>query len=136
MSQIGYTRGMVVHGFDANSGHGMDEISLCGETKVIEFNSETMKEYTLTPEDVGLEHATFQEISTTNDLQSEAERFKQVLAGNGPAACIDFTCLNAGAILYIAGICESIKDGVSQSKSAVENGFAYAKLEQWKKFQN
>jgi len=136
MSQIGYTRGMAVHGFDAVSGYGMDEISLCGETKVVEFYSDTMKEYILTPEEVGLERVALQEISTTNDLKLEAERFKKVLAGDGPSACIDFTCLNAGAILYVAGICDSIKDGVSQSKSAIEKGSAYKKLEQWKKYQN
>jgi len=136
MLQIGYTRGMVIHGFDAASGHGMDEISLCGAPKVIEFQGEAIKEYTLKPEEVGLERVSLEEISSTNDLQSEAERFKQVLAGIGPAACINFTCLNAGAILYIAGLYDSVQEGVLRSKAAIESGLAYAKLEQWKKVQN
>ncbi len=136
MSQIGYSQGMVVHGFDAASGDGMDEISLCGETKVVEFTGKTFKEYTLTPEEVGLTRVSLPEIATTNDLQQEAERFKKVLAGNGPTACIDFTCLNAGAILYIAGISDSIKDGVARSKEAISNGSAHEKLELWKRLQN
>ena len=136
MSQIGYSRGMVVHGFDAVSGDGMDELSLCGETKVVEFTGETMKEYSIIPEDLGLERVSVQDIAPTNDLQRETERFKKVLTGDGPNACIDFTCLNAGAILYTAGICDSIKDGIARSKSAITNGLAHEKLEQWKQFQN
>ncbi|MDH4321854.1 MAG: anthranilate phosphoribosyltransferase [Desulfobulbaceae bacterium] len=136
MAQIGYRRGMVVYGLDDVSGDGMDEISLCGATRVIEFTGTTTKEYTLTPEDVGLARVPLQEIATTNDLQRETERFKKVLAGDGPSACIDFTCLNAGAILYIAGISGSLKDGVAQSKAAIASGAAAAKLEQWKRVQN
>ena len=136
MQQIGYSRGMVVHGYDAASGDGMDEISLCGETKVVEFTGDSLQEYNLTPEEVGLKRVSQQEIATTNNLESESERFKKVLAGDGPSACIDFTCLNAGAILYIAGICDSIKDGVAKSKAAIANHSAYDKLEQWKKLQN
>jgi len=136
MARIGYRRGMVVHGYDAASGDGMDEISLCGETRVVEFTGETCTEYTLTPEDAGLARVAMEEIATTNDLQSETARFKKVLAGDGPTACIDFTCLNAGAILYIAGISDSIKDGVAKSRAAIVNGAAFAKLEEWKRVQN
>nr|MBF0221857.1 anthranilate phosphoribosyltransferase [Desulfobulbaceae bacterium] len=136
MSQIGYTRGMVVHGLDDASGDGMDEISLCGATMVVEFQGETIKEYRITPEEVGVKRVSFHEISATNDLKTEADRFVSVIAGNGPTACIDFTCLNAGAILYITGICDSIKDGVIKSKAAIESGAAHEKLEQWKKVQN
>ncbi len=135
MARIGYTRGMVVHGFDADSGQGMDEISSCGATKVIEFTGNTMKEYILTPEEVGLERACLQDIASTNDLDSEVERFRKVLTGEGSSACIDFTCLNAGAILYVSGICDSIKDGVGQSKSAIADGLAHEKLEQWRQVQ-
>lgn len=135
MAQIGYTRGMVVHGFDDASGDGMDEISLCGVTKVVEFRADTIKEYNLTPEDVGLRRVSFDDISATNDLKAETDRFMRVIAGKGPAACVDFTCLNAGAILYIAGICSSIQDGVAKSKSLLESGVAHEKLEQWKKIQ-
>ncbi|MDH3393908.1 MAG: anthranilate phosphoribosyltransferase, partial [Desulfobulbaceae bacterium] len=136
MARIGYQRGMVVHGYDKVSGDGMDEISLCGETRVVEFTGETCREYTLTPEDAGLTRVSVQEIATTNDLQSETERFKKVLVGDGPAACIDFTCLNAGAILYLAGISDSIKDGVAQSKAAIASGASAAKLQQWQQVQN
>ena len=136
MMQIGYTRGMVVHGFDAESGLGMDEISLCGETKVVEFQDGSITEYSIKPEDFGFSRVKMSAISTTKNLQSEAERFEQVLAGNGNDACVDFTCLNAGAILYIAGICETIQAGIQKSKAAIADGFAYAKLEQWRKVQN
>ncbi len=95
-----------------------------------------MEKYILALDDVGLERVSAEKISSTKDIQSEAERFKRVLAGDGPSSCVDFTCLNAGAILYISGMCESIREGIIRSKAAIVNGKAYAKLEQWKKVQN
>jgi anthranilate phosphoribosyltransferase len=61
----------------------------------------------------------------------EALRFIQVLSGKGHQACIDFTCLNAGAILYTAGKCDSLKKGVELSREIIEGNRAVEKLRQW-----
>lgn len=136
MRSIGYERGMVVYGIDSVSQHGMDEISICGETKVIEFSGDSMEEYTVTPEELGVKRALVEKITATGDLERETKRFLAVLKGDGPEECIDFTCINAGAILYVSGLCKSIKEGVLQSNRAIRDGSAHAKLEQWKKSQN
>ncbi len=131
MRSIGYERGMVVYGKDADSGHGMDELSVSGKTRVIEFNRHTQSEYTIHPEDSGVKQRPFQAIAAIGDAASEATRFLEVLAGKGHEACIDFTCLNAGAILYIAGKCDSLKNGVAMSREAIDSNRAIDKLRQW-----
>lgn len=131
MQSIGYERGMVVHGKDSVSGHGMDELSISGETTIFEFTGNARNEYTIYPEDIGLKRKPFEEVASMGEPAKEALRFIQVLSGKGHQACIDFTCLNAGAILYTAGKCDSLKKGVELSREIIEGNRAVAKLRQW-----
>lgn len=136
MQAIGYEKGMVVHGKDSISGYGMDELSISGQTMVFEFTRYSRHEYTLYPEDIGLKRMPFEEIASMGEPSREALRFIQVLSGKGHQACIDFTCLNAGAILYTAGKCDSLKKGVELSREMIECNRAVEKLRQWATYQN
>ncbi|MEN6319035.1 MAG: anthranilate phosphoribosyltransferase [Syntrophaceae bacterium] len=131
MRMIGYNRGMVVYGKDSDSGFGMDELSISGETMVFEFSPHSQVEYTLHPEDGGLTKKPFEEVAALGNRASEAVRFIQALSGRRHEACVDFTCLNAGAVLYTAGKCNSLKKGVEMSREAIESNLAINKLRQW-----
>ena len=136
MKEIGYTKAMVVYGKDDLQEGGMDEISITGETVLRTFDNGREQDSVFRPEDVGLKVAKFEDIATTGDLSMETQRFVQVLAGTGPEACIDFTCLNAGALLNIAGIARDLKEGVELSREAIEKGAALEKLQRWVMVQN
>jgi anthranilate phosphoribosyltransferase len=132
MQAIGYRRAMVVHGFDGRRETGMDELSTIGESVVHEFHPDGREDrYTLAPEDVGIRRAGYAEIATTGDIRQEAGRFFKVLAGSAPAACIDITCLNAAAVLYIAGKAADLKSGIAQSRELIHSGRALEKLCHW-----
>src|SRR5690606_10354573 len=60
LGRLGAEHVMVVHGLD-----GLDEISLAGRTHVAEFRDGELKEYMLTPEDVGLESASLVGLDVT-----------------------------------------------------------------------
>lgn len=136
MSEIGYEKGMVVYGKDDKLDGGMDELSITGETIVRTFNGEKRTVNKLRPEDVGLNTAQFKDIAATGDLAAESIRFLKVLAGREHEACIDFTCLNAGAILHVADIAQSIEHGIQLSREAITNGAALKKLRNWVEVQN
>ena len=87
--------------------------------------------YTVEPEDFGLRRAAHGEIAPLDDLRSESVRFLQVLGGRGHEACGDAACLNAAAVLYVAGQAADLADGLAQAREAVESGAALAKLEEW-----
>lgn len=132
MQEIGYRRGMVVHGFDQKKEKGMDEISLLGETLIKEFKEGgEVREYRLRPEEVGLTPCRYEDIAPLENRQEEGTRFMQVLAGMNHQACRDFTCLNAGAVLYLTENVPSLKKGVERSREIIEEGRALAKLAQW-----
>jgi anthranilate phosphoribosyltransferase len=137
MSAIGYSRGMVVHGKASDREGGMDELSVCGESLVHEIGAVGgPATYTLRPEDVGLSTIPFAEIATTGDLHQERIRFLQVLSGKDHDGCIAFTCLNAGAALYVSGHADSIANGVTLSREAIDSGAAMSKLRNWVQTQN
>lgn len=136
MRAIGYRRAMVVHGFDRGE-PGMDELSTLGETLIHEIRPDGREEeYTLAPEDAGVERAAYADIATTGDPGLEADRFLHVLAGTGSAACTGITCLNAGAILYVAGRAGDLATGVRRSRELVRSGEAFATLCRWVRTQS
>jgi anthranilate phosphoribosyltransferase len=137
MAAIGYVRGMVVHGRADGCEGGMDELSVCGETVIYEFSQPGERHsFLFRPEDAGLKTIPFAEIAATGDLGAETERFLRVLTAKGHRGCIDFTCLNAGAILYIGEQCESIREGVRMAHDAIISGAAIDKLRRWVSVQN
>jgi anthranilate phosphoribosyltransferase len=132
MREIGYQRALVVHGFDGEGGQGMDELSTLGESIVSEFHPDGREEsYRLAPEDVGIRRAAYADIAATGDIRRESERFLEVLAGTAHPAAIDITCLNAAAILYVAGKTADLKSGVERSRDLIHSGRALEKLRQW-----
>ena len=136
MREIGYRRAMVVHGFDAERRRGMDELSTIGETVVHEFHPDGREDtYSLAPEDVGIRRAGFADIASTGDVRREAVRFLKVVAGTADRASIDIVCLNAGAILYVAGRAATIAAGIEQSRELLDTGRALSKLCAWREAQ-
>ena len=73
----------------------------------------------------------FAAIAHTGDVPQEARRLVQVLAGEGPKACEDFTCYNAGAVLWVAGKCDSLREGVAGCREVIKSGRALDKLRHW-----
>jgi len=137
MKEIGYQKGLIVHGKDSDNESGMDELSTIGESFVYEFSSDHKDIcYTITPEDVGLKRTTYDKIASTGDINKESVRFLQVISGKGHEECIDITCFNAGAILYITGKTTDIQEGVHLSREIIESGAALNKLTQWICFQS
>lgn len=132
MKAIGYRRGIVVHGLDNRGEKGMDEISTLGESRIREFFSDgEEKTYTLAPEEFGLKRARYEDIAATGDVNLEAARFLKVIAGADHPACIDFTCINAGAILYLIGKADDIQSGFELGKELIHSGRALEKLVGW-----
>jgi anthranilate phosphoribosyltransferase len=132
MREIGYRRGMVVHGFDDLREKGMDELSVLGPTRILEFFPEgSTREYEIVPEEFGLARVPYECVAPLPDRSQEAVRFLQVLAGAGHPACVDFVCLNAGAVLYVAGRAESLGAGVRRSYDLIGGGQALKKLAAW-----
>ncbi|HEY7555366.1 MAG TPA: anthranilate phosphoribosyltransferase [Candidatus Binatia bacterium] len=121
LKNLGSVCAMVVHGME-----GLDEISLCGSTKVAELRGGEVKEYTIEPEQFGLKRCHIEDLNGGNAEQS-ATIVRRVLQGEeGPAR--DVVLLNGGAALYVAGSAATIQDGMRVAAESIDSGKAREKL--------
>lgn len=123
LRNLGSVRAMVVHGME-----GLDEISLCGPTKVAELRDGQIKEYTVEPEQFGLERCRLEELRGGNGEESAAIVRGVLQANPGPAR--DVVLLNSGAALYVAGAAASMEAGMGLAAESIDSGKARQKLEQ------
>lgn len=122
LQKLGSTRAMVVHGID-----GLDEISLSGPTQIAELSNGRIRNYTLTPEELGFKRCRLEEVSGGAPEQCAAVVW-QVLQGDRGAPR-DIVLLNGGAALYVAGRAESVAAGIPLAAESIDSGKAREKLE-------
>lgn len=127
LKQLGSEHVMVVHSAD-----GLDELSIAAETYVAELKDGEIQEYVVTPEDVGLVRSDLQELVVANAAES-AELVQSALNGNHDGAR-NIVCLNAGAAIYLAGLCSDLKAGVAMAEDAIGSGLAKEKLKDFADF--
>jgi len=123
LRNLGSSRAMVVHGLE-----GLDEISLCGPTKVAELRNGEVKEYTIEPEQFSFERCRLEELHGGNPQES-AVIVRSILDGKkGPPR--DVVLLNSGAALYVSGSAETIAGGIKLAADSIDSGKARRKLAQ------
>jgi anthranilate phosphoribosyltransferase len=132
LQRLGSRHVMVVHG--KNGQGGLDEITIAGETWVGELRHGEVIEYSIKPEDFGMNTAAIESIQAQDSIQSR-EMLLSVL-DNQPGAARDVVLLNAGAAVYVAGVAESLEQGLEKARVAIESGAAKAKLLELVKFSN
>jgi anthranilate phosphoribosyltransferase len=123
LARMDVERALVVHGA------GMDEIALHAPTTVAEVDGETITEYTLTPDDLGLESAPVEAIAGGSPEENAAD-MRAILTGEETGPKRDVILANAGAAVYVAGEADSIPDGVELAREAISSGAAARKLEE------
>ena len=122
---LGSERAWVVHGAD-----GLDEISTTGYTKVSEFKKGVVRTFHVHPADFGLKKAAPEDLRG-GDAKENAIIVRRVLEG-ATGAPRDIVLLNAGAALFIAGVVDSIADGIAAAARTLDEGAASKRLEMMK----
>jgi anthranilate phosphoribosyltransferase len=116
LQRLGVSRAWVVHGA------GLDELSLCGPTRVTAIEGDSVRTFTVTPDDAGLSACGGEEVRG-GDARHNADIARRILEGeSSPAA--DVVLLNSGAALVVAGRARDLRDGVEQSRQALRDGRA------------
>ena len=127
LQRLGAEHAVVVYGKD-----GMDEVSLGAATLVGELQNGEISEYEIHPEDFGMLMASNRALRVET-----AEQSKDMLLGvldNVPGAAKDIVILNAGVALYAANVVDSMAEGISRARAAIESGAARTKLSQLVEF--
>lgn len=123
LANLGVERGMVVYGKDR-----MDEISASSETAVAEIRDGWYKTYTIKPEDFGLTRGTKEEL-VGGTAEENATITKDILSGKEQGTRRNAVLMNAGACFYVAGVTESLTEGVKKAAEVIDSGVATKTLE-------
>src|SRR3989344_880251 len=73
MQKLGYKKGLIVYGVS-----GLDEVSNIGDTKITEFTTSKIKQYTVSPQDLGVKKALYKDIKAVSREQNTID-FLRVL---------------------------------------------------------
>jgi anthranilate phosphoribosyltransferase len=112
----------------------LDEISICGFTKVSHIKNGKVNTFEITPEDAGLKKYDIKDIEG-GDAGYNAGIIKDILDGmKGPKR--DMVLFNASAAFVAAGYAKDFKDGVRLGEKTIDSGMAKTKLEELIRFTN
>ncbi len=124
---LGRKHALVVRGND-----GLDEITICDDTKIIEVKGEQILEYTISPESFGFKRAFHSEIEGGTP-EENAETLIKILKGEEKSAKFDIVVLNAMFALYTANVVDHPAKAKELVLKAIESGKVYKFFENYTK---
>jgi anthranilate phosphoribosyltransferase len=116
LARLGAEAAWVVHG------QGLDEIALSGKTHVVALEDGRIREFTVAPEDAGLERAPPEAIRGGEPAENAAAL--QALLQGARGAYRDIVLLNAAAALVVAGRAADLRSGAVIAARAIDSGAA------------
>ena len=112
------------HALAVRGNDGLDEITICDDTKIIEVKDEQIFEYTVSPESFGFKRAFHSEIEGGTP-EENAEILIKILKGAEKSAKFDIVVLNAMFALYTADVVDHPAKAKEMVLKAIESGKVY-----------
>ena len=113
---LGREHALVVRGND-----GLDEISICDETKIVEVKGKQILEYSIAPEMFGFKRAFHADIQGGTPTEN-AEVLRRTLKGEERGAKADIVILNAMFALYTANVVKHPAEAKPLIEEALRSG--------------
>src|SRR6184192_2043109 len=129
LADLGTERAFVVHGRG-----GLDEISLAGPTIVVEVRDGTVRKFSVTPEEFGVQRAPLEAIRG-GTAEENAGLIRRILEGEDGAPR-DIVVINTAAALVATGVSGDFRDAAGVARSTIDCGAASKKLARLKIFTN
>jgi anthranilate phosphoribosyltransferase len=128
--EVGMAGALGIYGRSDGYGadQGMDEISVCGPTLVVELRGDSITEYVLEPEDLGLPRYKYADIAAKADTRENTLALLGALSARTNGAAGDFLSANAAAVLYLLDLAPSWPAAVEQARQTLAQGAAVETL--------
>ncbi len=115
LKNFGVKKAWIFYGED-----GLDEISITGRTIVVEISDKKTR-FILEPEQFGFRRAPLKELEGGSPKEN-AEILKRIISGRETGPKQDAVLLNAAALLFLAGMCKNIPEGIEKAKHLISSG--------------
>lgn len=119
--ELGRSRALVAHGA------GTDEIAVHGTTEFWELRDGEITHYAKEPEDLGIERHELADL-VGGDGKENAALIRLVFEGTGSPAHRDAIAASAGAMFYLDGQVETLKEGTEKALGLLADGTVAAWL--------
>lgn len=119
--ELGRSRALVAHGA------GTDEIAVHGTTEFWELRDGEITHYTKEPEDLGIERHELADL-VGGEGEENAALIRAVFEGTGSPAHRDAIAASAGAMFYLDGQVETLKEGTEKALGLLADGTVAAWL--------
>lgn len=113
---LGKKKVIVVRGED-----GLDEVTLTGETNIVEMADGKIKEYKIGPENFGLKRVEFSEIAG-GDFELNKKIALEIMDGKCEDSRADLVYVNCALALKMVGKAETLREGYLLAKSSIGKG--------------
>jgi anthranilate phosphoribosyltransferase len=132
LNKLGSRRALLVHGME-----GLDEISTLGETAVIELRDGVVTTSMLDADkELGIPRATIDEIAGCDNPADNAFLVTRILENEDRGPRRHIVELNAAGVLYVAGLVDSLPEGVERAAFLIDSGGAADALKRLVEFTN
>jgi anthranilate phosphoribosyltransferase len=122
---LGCQHALIIHSED-----GLDECSISAPTRVCEVRQgQDMREYTITPEEVGLQRSADLSGVKGGDPAYNAAALRELLSSYIDTPATHILCMNAGAALLANDAVSSWQEGVRLASATLREGKAREKLQ-------
>lgn len=128
LGTLGVERAMVVHGRV-----GMDEISPSGPTAYAEVRDGDVEEGIIQPEDLGVDPVPVEALAGGDPGENESIA-RDLLAGGAAGPVESAVAINAGAVLYVGGRADTLREGVERARESIHTGRARETMEEAVRF--
>jgi anthranilate phosphoribosyltransferase len=116
-ARLGTRRALVVHG------SGMDELAIHGPSSGLLLENGRLSPFACSPAECGL--PVYDRLALAGgDPRRNAEELEALLQGRGRRAYRDAVALNAGALLWLAGMVADLPGGVARAGELIDAGSA------------
>jgi anthranilate phosphoribosyltransferase len=109
------------------NGSGADELTLAGPSVVADVCAAQIKRFELDPLEIGLKRVPLEALRG-GDRARNAAILVSILSGELRGAPADTVMLNSAAGFVVAGLCNSLSEGLSRARESIESGAAHQKL--------
>ena len=121
LAELGIKRAFVLHGAG-----GLDEIALAGETRIAEVRGGSVRLFSVTPEEFGVQRAPLAAIRGGTPPENAA-MIRAIFDGQ-TGATRDVVIVNAAAALVVTGLAGDFREAAALAARAIDTGAAREKL--------
>ena len=124
LHQLGMKKALVVWG------SGIDEIAVHGPSYAAMLDNGVITSRIITPEEFGLDTYTLDDIRG-GDPAENVEIARNIFSGKGTPAQTAAVAANAGALLFIGGKAQSLREGADMVREQLANGGALRQIQEF-----